>query len=181
MGIHRLFEAARDPLAIVCFQFIGIKRNVQRAKGIIPMRRDRYIALQVNGWLAVGKPDADDCQQRCGRNRKCKPPGVLFRGLFCCGRAVLCTASAIGAERQIVVNLFTTMCTSHFGFLLVFVPVVLPGLPDLSYTITIGAAFCNVKTDFKKICRAQKNKKEPFAAPFYSVSDLCLFVPASVQ
>lgn len=134
-----------------------------------------------DGWLAVGKPDADDCQQRCGRNRKCKPPGVLFRGLFCCGRAVLCTASAIGAERQIVVNLFTTMCTSHFGFLLVFVPVVLPGLPDLSYTITIGAAFCNVKTDFKKICRAQKNKKEPFAAPFYSVSDLCLFVPASVQ
>ena len=29
---HRLFEAVRDPLAIVCFQLVRVERNVQLAQ-----------------------------------------------------------------------------------------------------------------------------------------------------
>ena len=159
MVVHRFFEAIRDPLAIVCFQLVCVERNIKLAKGIVPLRRDRHVALQVDRRFAVGKAYTDDRQQSHGNHRQGKFAGVLLRCLCLGGCIAAHTAAAIRAEVLAVVDLFTTMYTNHFIVPPCVLPAVLLGLFFLPYTISIGACSGNVKADLKKICRAQKIKR----------------------
>lgn len=154
--VHRLFEAVRDPLAIVCFQLVRVERNVQLAQGVVPLCRDRHVALQVDGRHAVGKPYADDRQQSHGRHRQGQLAGVLLCCLCFGGCIAAHTAAAVGAESLAVVDLFTTMYTNHFIFPPCFVPAVLLGLFCFPYTLSIGSGLGHVKADLKKFCRTKK-------------------------
>lgn len=147
-------EGASEP--IVCFQLVRVERNVQLAQGVVPLCRDRHVALQVDGRHAVGKPYADDRQQSHGRHRQGQLAGVLLCCLCFGGCIAAHTAAAVGAESLAVVDLFTTMYTNHFIFPPCFVPAVLLGLFCFPYTLSIGSGLGHVKADLKKFCRTKK-------------------------